>query len=141
MALRFLSPEWFDQVAAERDPATATNGERAGQVILRQVVTGTPFGTVTYEVHVSDGACALFGPGRRDPPGPQAPAARAADLTITSEWITACALATGEISAQQALIDGRLKVHGDLAALGSLSGHADGPDPLSPQLRARTSFR
>jgi hypothetical protein len=139
--LRFLSPEWFEQVAAERDPATSAGVQHSPQVVLKQVVTGTPFGTVTYEVRVSEGAPAVFGPGAHDSSGSEAPNSSAPDLTITSDWSTACALSAGEISARQALLDGHLKVHGDLAALSSLSGHPAALDPLTPQLRARTSFR
>jgi hypothetical protein len=147
--LRFLSPEWFDQVAASRagsegsvDCEASSRSEPAAVgaplLVVEQVVLGTPYGEVRYRVEVGEGSAVLVGPhtraGKRKPAG--APA-----VTITSDWDTACSLAAGELSSERALLEGRLKVRGDLGAIPGIIGKAGGVDALPAEVRARTTFR
>jgi alkyl sulfatase BDS1-like metallo-beta-lactamase superfamily hydrolase len=129
--LRYLSPAWFERLeASRREPDRAPGAASSGEVILRQVVTGTPEGgDVSYDVVLSGGHAAL----RRA--GSEAPA-----VTVTSDYATASAVAAGRLSTQAALAAGRLKLSGNLAAVTSLAGDLAGVDPLPGELRAETRF-
>src|SRR5580658_2998509 len=102
---RFLSPEWFEAVARRGPPASTDQ-----DLVLEQVVRDTPDGEVRYRVVVSDGRAYVEAPS----PGQTA---IKADLTITCDWATAAAVAQGLRSAQSALMEGDLRVQGDLARL------------------------
>jgi len=129
--LGFLSPEWFEALAAVETlpagPAVA---------VLEQVVTGTPYGDVAYLVEVSAAAARLLAP-------PAAGTAATPMVTITTDWRTACSIASGRESAQRALAQGMLKVTGDLSALGLIAaagGDAAALDAIPESIRARTTF-
>jgi hypothetical protein len=129
---RFLSVEWFAEIAAE-EPVTPTP-ER--QLVLEQVVRDTPEGEVRYRV-VAGGGTAHIEPVSTSPPrGATAPA----DLTISSDWPTAAAIAQGRLSAQAALMAGRLRVHGSLARLSQWTAELAGLDPVPPAVRRRTTY-
>jgi SCP-2 sterol transfer family len=134
--LRFLSPQWFDQVAASRADGSGSAARPAPSLVVEQVVVGTPYGEVRYRVEVGDGAVVLLGPGT----GSDHPAGTAV-VTITSDWDSACSLAAGELSAERALLEGRLKVRGDVAAISGVVRGAGGLDALPSDVRARTAFR
>ena len=123
----FLSPEWFAEVAA------ATDGEAppAGALVLEQVVDGTPYGQVRYLVLVGAGKAFVRPAGDGD---------LAADLTITCDWETASAIAKGELSAQRALMQGRLRIRGGAAALAGRAADLAGTDPVPAEVRKNTNF-
>lgn len=104
MTVEFLSQEWLDLQLAlagdlpERPGATAR---------LQMVVTGAPGGDVRYVQVLEDGrlvACAL---GSDD----------TADVTLTQPYADAVAIATGELDASAAFMQGRVKVVGDMGRL------------------------
>lgn len=130
---RFLSPEWFDEVARHNPerPSAPTGGVYPDRLVLCQVVQGTPDGDVRYHV-VIDAGEAWISPPSADP-GP-------ADLTITTNWDTAVAIAQGNLPAQAALVEGRLRVKGNLAAIGSAAGGLAGLDPVPAEVRAGTTY-
>lgn len=98
--------------------------------MLRQVVRGTPEGTsVHYDVVVADGAATLWRAASRPP-----------DVTVTSNYATASAVASGRLSTFAALAAGELTVSGDMAALVSAAAGAAGLDPLPANLRSDTEF-
>ena len=104
---RYLSAEWFEEVneaaSASRDLVEAT---RNADVTLQQVVTGGPGGEVRYWLRVDHGQVrAVRG---------EAPAAHA---TVTQSYDTAVAVSTGALSAEAALLRGRIRVTGDLGML------------------------
>jgi SCP-2 sterol transfer family len=107
--VEFLSPEWFDEVNAERQGRSGPSGE----VRIGVVVTGRPGGDVAYVL--------LAGPdGVRLVRGGPEPAGDV-DVTLFQDFETAEAIASGRLSARSALLAGRLEVRGDLATLaGSL---------------------
>lgn len=123
---RYLSPEWF---------AEATSGEALGgpvEMVLEQVVHGAPEGTVVYRVEVAgDQARVVWPVADQAPP---------ADLRITTDWDTAVALARGDLSAQRALMEGRLRVRGRSDRLGDASTALAGVDAVPASVRLRTSF-
>jgi len=143
---RFLSPEWFDDVeaasctpeaastpkgASTPDGAEAPGGEAPAPVmVLQQVVTATPDGDVTYHVVIAPDATVEL---RRGPaPRP--------DLALTSDYPTAVAIATGELSAQTALVEGWVRIGGDLSRLAEHHLSLAGVDPLPPAVRRTTTF-
>jgi len=99
--------------------------------VLEQVVRETPDGAVRYLVVVSAGSAYVVAP----PAGDRRP-----DLTITCDWTTAVAIATGQISAQTALMEGRLRVRGDLARLAGRASELVGLDPLPDNVRRQTTY-
>jgi len=100
--------------------------------VLRQVVRDTPDGEVCYHVVVESGAARIVPPGDCDP-GP-------ADLTITTGWNTAVEIAQGKLAAQAALVEGRLRVHGNLACVAAHAGALGGLDPVPPEVREQTTY-
>jgi len=129
---RFLSPAWFDEVRTNASGTTPQAGAPADdRLVLRQVVRGTPDGDVVYHVAVEAGCARLI------PPGDEA---GSPDLTITTDWDTAAAIAQGALAAQAALIEGRLRVKGNLAAIASHAGGLPGLDPVPAAVRDRTTY-
>jgi hypothetical protein len=135
--LRFLSPEWFAAVRDAGRQKEEPDSSSVPTIVMGQVVRDTPFGEVSYKVEVRDGSATLIGPDdRRYSRG----GAQTVAVTITSDWTTACALASGTITAERALIDAKLRVRGDLDVLGSVAARLRGVDPVPAEVRARTSF-
>ncbi len=120
---RFLSPAWFDRVASGTDPAA-----EPPDVVLQQVVTNTPEGDVRYQVSVGGGRATIL---------PGSPAE--ADMTFTSDYNTATAVASGALSTERALSEGRIRVSGNLNRLDCHSEALAGLDPMEP-VRADTRF-
>jgi hypothetical protein len=129
---RFLSAEWFGEIADQR-PA-----EPAGEpgLVLEQVVQGTPDGEVRYRVVVGGGRAHIEPAGDAQAPG-RIPSP---DLTIACDWPTASAMAQGQLSAQAALMAGRLRVRGSLARLSGRVADLAGLDPVPPEVRRRTTY-
>ncbi|HWE56051.1 MAG TPA: SCP2 sterol-binding domain-containing protein [Acidimicrobiales bacterium] len=135
---RFLSAEWFASVTSAGPPTatvvTAADGpptespESPG-LVIEQVVTATPDGTVVYRIAVAGGQARIVWPVPPDAPP--------ADLRISSEWATAVAVAQGQLSAQRALMQGRLRVSG---RPGGLSAPAPAIDPVPAEVRSATTY-
>jgi len=124
---RFLSPQWFEEATT---PPTAPAG--AGDpLILEQVVKDTPDGEVRYFVVAHDGVARIEPPG--SDPGPP-------HLTITTDWETASAIARGELAAQSALVEGRLRVRGNLAVLAGHASGLAGLDAVPAAVRETTTY-
>jgi putative sterol carrier protein len=120
---RYLSPAWFDRVASETGPAP-----EQPDVVLQQVVTGTPEGEVRYQVIIGDGRATILKGSPAE-----------ADMTFTSDYNTATAIASGTLSTETALSEGRIRVSGNLSRLDSHAGAVAGLDPLAAA-RADTRF-
>jgi hypothetical protein len=135
---RFLSPEWFAEVArlGPPRPAVAPGGGTA-DLVLEQVVQNGPDGEVRYRVVVAAGSAYIEGPAAavRANGAPVPP-----DLTITCDWATATAMAQGELSTHAALLAGRLRVKGDMARLSGRSAVLTGLDPVPVQVRRQTTY-
>jgi hypothetical protein len=136
---RFLSADWFAEVARDGPPGPAgtssAGAKHAEQLVLEQVVHGTPDGEVRYRVVARD-RTAHIEPIGTTHNGPNA----APDLTISCDWATAVALAQGNLSAQGALMAGRLRVRGNLARLSGWAAGLAGLDPVPPEVRRRTTY-
>lgn len=127
MAL-FLSAEWFQRLREVLGPPRP--GQGAPDVVLRQVVTGAPGGDVSYQIEIRAGQASLV-PGTTGD----------ADMTFTSEYPTAVAIARGRLSTQSALLEGRIRVSGNPVALSAHQADFGHLDPVPAALRAETTFR
>jgi putative sterol carrier protein len=105
--VRFLSPEWLDQLAAVA--ASSDDLRRASAsvtVAIRQVVTGAPGGDVGYVVRLERGRVSV------EPDGDAA-----ADVEITEDYATAAAISQGLLTPAAAFAGGRLKLGGRVGLL------------------------
>ncbi|MCL2395952.1 MAG: SCP2 sterol-binding domain-containing protein [Acidimicrobiaceae bacterium] len=124
----YLSAEWFQHLREALGEARADQG--APDVVLRQVVTGTPGGDVSYQIEIRAGQASLVAGTTGD-----------ADMTFTSDYPTAVAIARGELSTQSALLEGRIRVSGNPVALSTHQAVFGHLDPVPAGLRAETTFR
>ncbi len=104
---RYLSLDWIADVSAAaqtspllRDAATDRS------FAITEVITGGPEGDVTYHLAVRDGHIS-FGAGPADDE----------DVRFVQDWDTAVAVATGQLNAQEAFLEGRIKLRGSQPAL------------------------
>ena len=111
MAVKFLSPEWAEQVKAalNADDAfrAAAGNASAG---LQQVITG-PDGETRYWITIGGGQIDM-GLGDLGKP----------DATISQSYDTAVALARSELSPVTAFMTGKIKVNGNMGLLLGLQG-------------------
>lgn len=129
--MRYLSPAWIDAAGAAVAGDGPLGAALAGITLtVEQVVTGGPDGDVTWSLAVDDGKVALT-------PGP---AARS-DLRLTTDYATAAAVAAGELGAQRAFVEGRLRVGGDLSLLITHQRALAAVDDALAGVRARTTYR
>lgn len=100
----FLGPAWH----ALLPDAYADLPPRAGaDVVVEHTVTGAPGGDVTYWTAFENGRLVASGTGARPD----------ATVTITVPYGLAVEVATGDLEASAAFMQGRAKVGGDQAAL------------------------
>jgi putative sterol carrier protein len=98
------------------------------------VVTDTPDGDIGYLVRIESGRVRVERPS--DVGGTTADA----DVTITCDWPTAAAIAQGILSTQKALMQGRLRVQGDVARLVGRTAQLAGLDAVPGRVRESTTF-
>ncbi len=100
---RYLSLDWINkltaQVAASEHMREIAESHQIG---VTQVVSEGPEGDVTYHLQIGNGE-ASFGAGVADPE----------DVKMEQHWDTAVAVATGELNAQEAFINGHIRLWGD----------------------------
>jgi putative sterol carrier protein len=123
--VRFLSEAWFRALAESTGPLRR---EALRGITVQQVVTGTPDGEVRYAISLSDER-ATVRPGQAGNP----------DVTFTEDYPTAAAIARGELTAQAALLAGRIRVAGNVAALMTRQDLVY-DDFVPPAVRAVTSY-
>lgn len=101
--VRYLSLEWLRELTREVSASEVLSELAQDHVIgVTQVVSDGPEGDVTYHLRVSDGE-ATFGAGPAEPE----------DVRMEQAWVTAVAVATGELNAQEAFVTGRIRISGD----------------------------
>ena len=101
--VRYLSLDWIDAVAG----AVGTSGPLqdlapAHEIGVTQVVADGPEGDIIYHLQVGDGTIS-FAPGPADPE----------HVRMEQSWDTAVAVATGALNAQEAFVNGHIRLHGD----------------------------
>ena len=100
---RYLSLEWINELTAQVAASEHMREIAAShQLGVTQVVSGGPEGDVTYHLQIGNGE-ASFGAGIADPE----------DVKMEQSWDTAVAVATGELNAQDAFINGHIRLWGD----------------------------
>jgi hypothetical protein len=152
---RFLTPEWFAELeaayAAEQGPsglagpgrgqgpgpgstgrtATPTIEDPGSPLVVEISVAGVPQGEVRYQVVVEGERARVVPPGGRF---------RQARAQLSSDYATMAGIASGELSATEALSLGRARISGDTGALSSGRSPLAGLDLLPAAVRARTTF-
>jgi SCP-2 sterol transfer family len=133
--VRYLSPDWMAAAGRALAGDEALAAALAGlHLTIDQVVTGCPGGEVAWRVAVGDG-------GVRMTPLTQPPAGDTpADLRFTTDYRTAAATAAGEIGAQRAFVEGRLRVGGDLSLLIAHQRALGAVDDALAKVRAETTY-
>ena len=90
-------------IADSDDLRVGTAGIR---LTVEYVATGAPGGTICWHIAIDDGRVELAEGG-----------ADGFDLRLTAAYDTAARIARGELGAQRAFVEGRLRVGGDLSLL------------------------
>ena len=145
--MRYLSTEWVEAAGRALAADTALKEATADVALtLEQVVTGAPAGLpggpdgsgeaggaggdVRWHVAVDHGSVALAA----------GPAPQGFDVRFTTDYATAAAIAQGLLGAQQAFAEGRLRVGGDVTALGRHHRAFAAVDDALAGVRAATTF-
>ena len=112
MAVKFLSDEWLSEVESRLNGSEAFQNAAKGQAArLQQQVAGAPAGDVGYGF-VLDGGKVQLAKGEIENP----------EATISQDYATAVAMSKQEITGQQAFMQGKLKVSGNLMKIMQLQG-------------------
>jgi SCP-2 sterol transfer family len=136
----FLSDPWIAALANACDAAREADaadgdgdGAGAGEpLVIEPAVRDVPgLGEVRYHVSFDGGSCSVEAV-RAD--------SRPADVRLETDYPTAAALARGELNAQTALAEGRLRVVGDVARLAAHAAALARFDDLFASVRATTSY-
>ena len=117
---RFLTTEWADAVVAALKASDDVRSALTDvHLTMQQVVTDAPDGEVKYWTRFDDGNVeAAIG---------EAPDA---DVTITQDYETAAAMNRGELNAQAAFMQGKLKVTGNMGKLLQNQGAVSATGPV-----------
>jgi len=100
---QFLSPEWVEQLDAALESFPL---DPEASVSVGHVVRDGEGGEITYVFAVANGRAGIeLGP------------VDDADVILFQDYATAVAIARGDVTAQQALANGGLKLRGDVGAL------------------------
>jgi putative sterol carrier protein len=113
VGVKFLTEEWAstmtEKLNASDDFKNAASGQ---QVKLQQVVTDAPEGGEAKYYFTLDGGSAQVALGEIE----------GADATISQNYETAVAINKQELNAQQAFMQGKLKISGNMMKLMQLQG-------------------
>ncbi len=128
--LRYLSLDWIAALSA----AVESNDHlreiaRHHSLGVTQVITDGPEGDVTYHLVIGDGD-ATFGAGPADPE----------DVKMQQDWQTAVDVATGELNAQEAFINGHILLFGDQQKLLESQPVFGALDAVFATVRDRTTY-
>lgn len=100
---RFLTPTWLEEMQQAANKADVPVDV---SIVVGHEITGTPDGDVAFRFAAADGRLTLTWGTTED-----------AEITLIEDYATAVAVATGDLPAQQAVAEGRLKLRGDVGAL------------------------
>jgi putative sterol carrier protein len=128
--VRYLSLQWIAELSREvADSEQLARLASTHSIGVTQVVTDGPEGTVTYHLEVRNGA-ARFGAGPAD----------REDVRMEQDWVTAVAVATGELNAQEAFIGGRIRLTGNQQTLLESQPVFGALDAVFTTVRGRTDY-
>ena len=112
MAVKFLSDEWLGEVASRLNSNEAFQSAAKGQAArIQQQISGAPEGDVSYGF-VLDGGKVEMSKGEIENP----------EATVSQDYPTAVAIGKQELSGQQAFMQGKLKVSGNLMKIMQIQG-------------------
>ena len=113
MAVKFLSEEWAKAITDALNSSEAFQKAAAGQqASIQQVVTDSPDGgEVKYYFKLADGSATVSMGELAD-----------AEATISQNYETAAAINRSELNAQNAFMQGKLKISGNMMKLMQLQG-------------------
>jgi hypothetical protein len=126
----FLSADWIDALDAAAQDATLPDAAAEVTLTVEQVVRDGPDGEARYHLRL-DGGRARILPGAADEP----------DLKLFTDYDIAARLQRGEITAQDALGAGRLKVRGRFQRLRQASDALAALEDVFAPVRASTTYR
>lgn len=125
--VQYLSDEWMEEAGAALARSTVGTGEEP--VVIQYEVTAAPGGKRTYSLTFEDDHITLEAGSRAD-----------ASTSFSLDYDVAAAIARGELSAQAAFMQGRLKLGGDVMVLVHQHALLDGLDDALAGLRDRTEY-
>ena len=112
MAVKFLSEEWANEMTkALNDSDEFKSAASNQQAKLQQVITDPPEGEGKYYFVLDNGSAEVSLGELAD-----------AEATISQNYDTAVAIAKTELNAQQAFMQGKLKISGNMMKLMQLQG-------------------
>ena len=113
MAVKFLTEEWANTMTDALNSSEDFQSAAAGQAVkLQQVVTDTPDGGEAKYYFTLDGGKAQVALGEIPD----------AEATLTQSYETAVAITKQELNAQNAFMQGKLKISGNMMKLMQLQG-------------------
>lgn len=112
---KFLTQEWLDQV---RELAQEFPERQGATAVMQFVVTGAPEGEVKYYQQIENGKMLEAKVGEAENP----------DFTITQAYEDAEKIQKGELDANAAFMQGKLKVTGNMGKLMSLMPLTQSPE-------------
>ncbi len=128
--VRYLSLDWIAEltrVVASDDELRSLGAEHENGVT--QVVCDGPEGDVTYHLQVGAGT-ASFGAGAAEPE----------HVRMEQSWETAVAVATGSLNAQEAFVNGHIRLFGDQQRLLDAQPVFGALDAVFTDVRDRTEY-
>jgi putative sterol carrier protein len=127
---KYLTQEWHDEF---KRLSNDTQPERPGvDARMQQVVTGGPDGDIKYYWVIKDGTLLESSLGELPDP----------EFTMTMSLADSVAVQKGDLDANSAFMQGRMKVAGNMAKLLSLLPLTNSPEykQLQEDIRAVTEF-
>ena len=122
---RYLSKEWLE----EQRQLAADQPERPGaSARMQYVVTGAPDGDIEYYWVLEDGKLLESELGKLSD----------AEVTLTQTWEDSVAIQKGELDANTAFMQGKVKVTGNMAKVMSLLPLTSSPEYTALQEKLRT---
>lgn len=128
--MRYLSLDWIEAVAdAVEGSAVLRALADEHDLGFTQVVTDGPDGDVTYHLQAGGGSID-FAAGTAAPE----------HVRMEQSWDTAVAVATGSLNAQEAFVNGHIRLHGDQQRLLRAQPLFAAMDEVFDTVRRRTSY-
>ncbi len=121
------------RAAAAAHPRSSTSTSPSGAperaVSLRETVTGTPFGDVSFVMSIDAGAITIDDASET-----------VADVTFTQNYATAVSLHKGDVTTQEVFFEGKVRVAGHLNALLDNADLVQGVAPVFADVRSQTTY-
>ncbi len=128
--VQYLSDEWMTAAAADLAASDSLKAATSdAELTIQYEVAGAPGGKAAYAITVDRGTVTLE-------PGPHPDA----QVRFELDYSSAAEIARGDLSAQAAFMQGKLKLGGDVGVLVRQHGLLDGLGDALGDLRARTEF-